>query len=132
MSESEAESGCEIRTRGLSHIHLLVGSIARSRRFYEEVFGLRERFWDGPSLLFLGTPGRDDLVTLREVGADDPRVGQAPGLGHFGFRLVDPSQVDRAIELVLANEGTLIERGERGPGDLYAYVRDPDGYPIEL
>jgi catechol 2,3-dioxygenase-like lactoylglutathione lyase family enzyme len=45
-----------IRTRGLTHIHLVVRELERSLRFYKSVFGMQERFRDGPKLVFLNTP----------------------------------------------------------------------------
>jgi catechol 2,3-dioxygenase-like lactoylglutathione lyase family enzyme len=36
-----------IRTRGLTHIHLMVRDLDRSLTFYQRVFGLEERFREG-------------------------------------------------------------------------------------
>ncbi len=52
-----------IKTQGLTHIHLAVRDIQRSLAFYSEVFGMEVRFWDGPSMVFLGTPGAQDTFT---------------------------------------------------------------------
>lgn len=54
------------------------------------------------------------------------------GIGHFGFRLKDASDIDAAITACEAAGGRLVERGEHVPGQPYAYVTDPDGYVIEL
>ena len=40
--------------------------------------------------------------------------------------------LDAAITEVEAAGGTLIRRGEHAPGVPFAYIRDPDGYVIEL
>ena len=58
-----------IKTQGLTHIHLAVRDIQRSLAFYSEVFGMEVRFWDGPSMVFLGTPGAQDTFTLRQADA---------------------------------------------------------------
>ena len=50
----------------------------------------------------------------------------------FGFRLVDPDDIDRAIAEVERAGGRLLRRGEFAPGLPYAYVADPDGYEIEI
>jgi catechol 2,3-dioxygenase-like lactoylglutathione lyase family enzyme len=92
-----------VTTRGLTHIHLMVRDLDRALAFYTRVFGLEERFREGRHMVFLGTPGRDDLITLNE----DPRGGDVAG-------------------------GRLIKRGEHAPGVPFAYVKDPDGYTIEL
>ena len=118
-----------IETEGLTHLHLFVADLDRSLRFYQTVFGLEEMFRDGPTMVFLRPPNSLDTITLNE---DRDRAGCAGGLDHFGFRLVDSSQLDLAIEEVERAGGQLVSRGEHAPGAPYAYVLDPDGYTIEL
>jgi catechol 2,3-dioxygenase-like lactoylglutathione lyase family enzyme len=118
-----------IETEGLTHIHLFVADLDRSLRFYHDVFGLEEMFRDGPTMVFLCPPNSADTITLNEV---PEKAGRAGGVDHFGFRLVDKTQLGRAIEEVERAGGRLLERGEHAPGSPYAYVVDPDGYTIEL
>jgi catechol 2,3-dioxygenase-like lactoylglutathione lyase family enzyme len=118
-----------IRTQGLTHINLLVADIGRAKRFYEQAFGLEEMFWDGPKLVFLRTPGASDTITLQEK---PDQAGITGSIDHFGFRLVDRSELDLAVTEVINAGGTLVERGEHEPGRPYAYVADPDGHIIEL
>jgi catechol 2,3-dioxygenase-like lactoylglutathione lyase family enzyme len=119
-----------VATEGLTHIHLIVGDLARSLRFYQGVFGLEEQFRADPKMVFLRTPGRADTITLNE----DPgaRAGDSGGVAHFGFRLLDKSDLDAAIAEVEAAGGRLLRRGEHEPDHPFAYVTDPDGYVIEL
>jgi catechol 2,3-dioxygenase-like lactoylglutathione lyase family enzyme len=119
-----------IRTQGLTHVHFIVSDLARSLRFYEQVFGMEEQFRDGPNMVFLTTPGSQDSITLNEQ-PDDPRIGVG-GVDHIGFRLVDTADLDDAIRQVEAAGGRLVKRGEHAPGAPFAYVADPDGYLIEL
>lgn len=121
-----------IRTQGLTHIHLVVCDLERSLRFYQDVFGMEERFRDGPKMVFLNTPGSQDLITLNEDPAEARLAGVNAGVAHFGFRLADPADVDAAIKAVEAAGGKLIRRGEHAPGKSFAYIADPDGYVIEL
>lgn len=121
-----------IRTQGLTHIHLVVRDLARSLRFYQDVFGMEERFRDGPKLVFLNTPGSQDLITLNEDPAEARHAGVNAGVAHFGFRLAQSADLDAAIRMVEAAGGKLIRRGEHAPGHAFAYVEDPDGYLIEL
>lgn len=121
-----------IGTLGLSHIHLMVRDLSRSLAFYQRVFGLEERFREGHHMVFLNTPGRQDLVTLNEDPDEANLAGANGGINHFGFRLASASDLDAAVTEVEAAGGTLVKRGEHGPGVPYAYVRDPDGYLIEL
>src|SRR5438105_10384606 len=118
-----------IETEGLTHIHLYVADLHRSLRFYGEVFGFREMFRDGPKMAFLRPPTGADTITLNEV---PEKAGAPGGVHHFGFRLVDKTAIDQAVKEVEGAGGRLLERGERGPDDPYAYVADPDGYIIEL
>jgi catechol 2,3-dioxygenase-like lactoylglutathione lyase family enzyme len=121
-----------IQTQGLTHIHLIVRDLERSLRFYQAVFGMEERFRDGPKMVFLNTPGSRDLVTLNEDPAEARLAGVNGGVAHFGFRLKDPVLLDGAIAEVEEAGGKLIRRGEHAPGVPFAYVADPDGYVIEL
>jgi len=121
-----------IKTSGLTHIHLVVADLDRSLDFYRTVFGMEERFRDGPKMVFLNTPGSEDLVTLNEDPSEIGKAGDNGGVGHFGFRLSPGVSLDEAIEVVIANGGELERRSEPGEGRQYAYVKDPDGYLIEL
>ena len=121
-----------IRTHGLTHIHLVVRDLERSLRFYKGVFGMEERFRDGPNMVFLNTPGSQDLITINEDPAEARLAGVHGGVAHFGFRLAKSADLDAAIREVEAAGGKLIRRGEHGPGITFAYIEDPDGYVIEL
>ena len=120
-----------IKTCGLTHIHLVVKDIQRSLDFYKTVFGMQEKFWAGDSLVFLNTPGSNDLITLHQSTADEP-TGSSGGILHFGFQLENRDDLESAIGEVIAAGGALKKRGEFGPGMPFAYVSDPDGYEIEL
>jgi catechol 2,3-dioxygenase-like lactoylglutathione lyase family enzyme len=121
-----------IGTHGLTHIHLMVRDLDRSVTFYKRVFGLEERFREGRHMVFLNTPGSQDLITLNEDPHEADVAGVNGGVNHFGFRLSDVSGLDDAIAEVEAAGGTLIKRGEHAPGVPFAYIRDPDGYRIEF
>ena len=120
-----------IKTIGLTHIHLMVKDIRRSLDFYMSVFGMRERFWADDNLVFLNTPGSNDMIALHQ-STDEQPTGSSGGILHFGFQLENKSDLDSAISDVVAAGGTLKKRGEFGPGMPFAYVADPDGYEIEL
>ena len=121
-----------IRTEGLTHIHLVVRDLERSLRFYKSAFGMEERFRDGPKMVFLNTPGSQDLITLNEDPAEARHAGVNGGVAHFGFRRASSAGLDAAIAEVEAAGGRLIRRGEHAPGAAFTYVEDPDGYVIEL
>ena len=74
-----------IRTRGLTHIHLIVRDMERSLRFYRTAFGMRERFRTDDQMVFLNTPGSKDVITLHEDSERVSLAGTSGGVAHFGF-----------------------------------------------
>ena len=117
-----------IRTHGLTHIALAVRDVERSFRFYEQVFGAVAVYrQDG--FLQAQTPGSWDVLVFEEKGE---RAGKAGGIAHFGFRLVDPEDIDVAAEAVERAGGTILQRGEFCPGEPYLFFVDPDGYEVEI
>jgi catechol 2,3-dioxygenase-like lactoylglutathione lyase family enzyme len=119
-----------ITSRGLNHLNLNVSDIKRSVRFYQEAFGLEIRFWEGERMVFLGSPGGQDLITLCEVDPGEPVGGG--GVSHFGFTLGGKGRLEEAVRQVQRAGGRLLDRGEHAPGVPYAYLADPDGYVVEL
>lgn len=93
---------------------------------------MEELFREGEEMVFLRTPGASDTVTLRQSDSPDDRPGDAGGIAHFGFRLADEADLDRAVREVERAGGWLIRRGEHPDGQLFVYVADPNGYVIEL
>jgi lactoylglutathione lyase len=119
-----------IKSRGLNHINLNVSDIQRSLKFYRDAFGLEVKFWEGRRMVFLGSPGARDLITLCQVDEGEP-VGSG-GVSHFGFALGRKEQLDESVEQIERAGGKLLSRGEHAPGVPYAYFADPDGYVIEI
>ena len=131
-----------IPTTAYAHVRLTVTDLARSRAFYDDVFGLpvafelpedadeetRQQLW----FLFGGVIYRlgDSLFGLRPVGSDR-FVEDRTGLDHISFA------VDSRSDLVSAVT-TLDERGVAHDGikDIGAgYIlefRDPDNIALEL
>ena len=120
-----------VKTAGIRHIHLLVADLERSVRFYGEAFGMQEKFRDGDDLISLNTPGTHDSLALHLV-TDDSRVGESGGYEHFGITALDRESLDEAVTAIQAAGGELVEKGEHAPGVPYAYIRDLDGYVIEI
>ncbi|HEX7168768.1 MAG TPA: VOC family protein [Acidimicrobiales bacterium] len=117
-----------VETYGMTHIALAVADPLRSAAFYNEVFGCTTAFAD-ESKAELQTPGRHDVISLERA---ETGVGAVGGVGHFGFRLVRPEDIDAAVEAVLRAGGTVDKQGEFSPGFPFAFVRDLDGYMVEI
>ena len=113
--------------------HMMVGSndLARSKRFYDALFGAvggRPAMTDANNRLIYMHNGGIFMVT---PPIDGEPATHANG-GTIGFRMEDPAQADAWHEAGVAAGGTPIEDApgirEGGFGQLYlAYLRDPDG-----
>ncbi|MEO8621667.1 MAG: VOC family protein [bacterium] len=118
-----------IRTYGLTHIALSVHDAERAFRFYEQVLGV-VAVYRQEGFIQAQTPGsRDVLVFQKESAAN---IGQSAGIAHFGFRLIDPADIDAAASAVEQAGGRVISRGDFCPGEPYVFFADLDGYEVEL
>ena len=57
---------------------------------------MKERFWDGPAMVFLNTPASQDTFTIRQAEEGDATV-PGGGVAHFGFRPLDKDALEYAI-----------------------------------
>ena len=115
-----------VRTFGLTHIALAVQDAERAFAFYRDVFGM-VAVHRGDGFVQAQTPGSRDVLVLEEG-----RAAGSGGIAHFGFRLVDPADIDEAVRAVERAGGKILERGEFCPGEPYLFCRDLDGYEIEI
>jgi len=108
----------------LRHLALKTRDRRATERFYIEVFGLEVAFTHR-GMVFLRTPGGADLLNFVETRrAFDPGAG---GFDHLGLHV--PRARWKATLDRLARAGVPIE-GRRGR--VAVYVRDPNGYTVEL
>ena len=118
-----------MKTAGFHHIQISVSDLDRSLAFYTGLLGMEEAFRAGGGLVFLRTPGAGDLLTLRPVdGPVDPEAG---GMQHFGFSLAAENH-EAALAEAKAFGAEVVGTSEPGNSRPYAYIKDPDGYTIEL
>jgi catechol 2,3-dioxygenase-like lactoylglutathione lyase family enzyme len=117
-----------IKTLGLTHLALTVSDLEKSFQFYHDVFGMLAVYRE-PHFLQAQTPGARDVLVLEE-GTEN--VGRSGGIKHFGFRLTDARDIDRAVKAIERAGGKIKHRGEFCPGEPYVFFTDPDGYEVEV
>ena len=130
---------------GYSHVRLTVTDVARSRAFYERVFGFAVAFEAPPEdadqatkdalgFLFGGVIysfGAGNLLGLRPVAQggdafDEDRVG----LDHLAFRLSSRADLDSAVAVL--DELGVAHGGPKDLGMMWILeFRDPDGVALE-
>jgi predicted enzyme related to lactoylglutathione lyase len=100
----------------------------RAFAFYQQVFGA-VAVYRARGFIQAQTPGAWDVLVFEE----SPEAGGGSGgIGHFGFRLVNPMDIEEAAIAVQAAGGQIVSRGEFVPGEPYLFCRDPDGYELEI
>ena len=117
-----------IKTLGLTHLALTVSDLERSFQFYHDIFGMLAVYRE-KKFIQAQTPGARDILVL-EQGTDN--IGNSGGIKHFGFRLVNASDIDRAAQAIERAGGKITYRGEFVPGEPYVFFTDPDGYEVEV
>jgi catechol 2,3-dioxygenase-like lactoylglutathione lyase family enzyme len=116
------------QTYGMTHVALAVRDVQQSTRFYQEVAGMQP-VYQHPGFVQLQTPGRRDILVFEE---DAERAGRGGGILHFGFRLVQPGDIEVVAAAVERAGGTIRSKGEFSPGEPYLFCLDPDGYEVEF
>jgi len=108
---------------GLLHIALLTNDLKRTEQFYTEVLGLKVAFRVPPTMVFLRSPGSQDLLNF--VGTKK-RLSPGDALQHFGFKTTKAGLTSLVKKL---KENEIEVEGRRGKRAIY--FRDPNGYCIE-
>jgi predicted enzyme related to lactoylglutathione lyase len=104
-----------------------VKDIHRSSAFYENVFGAK-KMYVSDDFVQLQTPNNHDIIVL-EKGKVEINTG---GIKHFGFRLINPANIESVIAEIEKAGGKIKESGEFCPGEPYVFFYDLDGYEIEI
>jgi lactoylglutathione lyase len=117
----------------LLHTRYRVSDLERTVNFYCDVLGLEEikrhKSPRGSELVFLKTPGSEELIELCSFPAAGP-VQVQPDLTHLAF------EVDSLDEFAkhLAAHGLKYSDGPTtsSSGTTFAFIDAPEGYEIEL
>ena len=125
--------------RALQHCGLIVADLERSRRFYGGALGLEEvprpaNFTFEGAWFAVGDDQLHLLVesdTTSRAGGPDPGPSAAVGLANHIALVVD--DLDAALAR-LDEHGVALIGGPmpRGDGWTQVFMRDPDGYVVEL
>ena len=118
--------------RRLNHAVLYVRDANRSKRFYTEVLGFRERANIGEQAYFLQADGSDNDhdLGLFEVG-DSPRSApHRPGLYHLAWQVHTLEEL-AALRARLVEVGSLVGESDHGVSKSL-YAKDPDGLEFEV
>jgi catechol 2,3-dioxygenase-like lactoylglutathione lyase family enzyme len=102
-----------IKTYGLTHLSISVADIDRSALFYEDLFGAR-RIYANDRFIQLQTPGSHDVIVLDKSNSDNDSVNNT-GIKHFGFRLMNLTDVSLLVTEIEKTGGTIKEAGEFCP-----------------
>jgi len=111
-------------SHGLLHIALLTRDLKKTEQFYTDVLGLKVAFRVPPNMLFLRSPGSQDLLNF--VRTKKRITPNSQALQHFGFKTTITGL--RRLEKRLQENRIDID-GRRGKHAIY--FSDPNGYSIE-
>ena len=117
-----------ITTHGMTHVALAVKDPERSLRFYQDIVGAIAVYREEDSIQ-AQTPGSHDVLVFER---SPERAGLAGGVAHFGFRLVEPIDVQAGAALIERAGGKVLRQGEFCPGAPFLFFLDPDGYEVEI
>ncbi len=125
------------QTLQTGHVGLNVSNLARSKRFYQDVFGFQiagESSEAGREFAFLGN-GEKLVLTLWQQSEGRFDKGQ-PGLHHLSFQVASIDEVE-AAETRLREQGVkflhdgIVPHGE-GAQSGGVFFEDPDGIRLEI
>lgn len=121
------------KVRKLLHTRYRVNDLERTVRFYKDVLGLEEQRRHksprGSELVFLKTPGSEELIELCHFPAGGP-VQVQPDLTHLAFEVESLEEFAKH----LAKLGLAYSDGPhfKADGGGIAFIDAPEGYEIEL
>ncbi|MEI7940743.1 MAG: VOC family protein [Verrucomicrobiota bacterium] len=121
------------KVKKLLHTRYRVDDLERTVKFYRDVLGLEEvrrhKSPRGAELVFLKTPGSEELIELCSYPASGP-VQVQPDLTHIAFEVDSLEEFGRH----LARLGLKYSDGPdlSADGGGIAFIDAPEGYEIEL
>ncbi|HYZ84278.1 MAG TPA: VOC family protein [Bryobacteraceae bacterium] len=95
---------------------------------FSSVFGVVE-VYRADTFLQVQIPGTRDVIVFEKNAST---AGKSGGVIHFGFRLLNPSDIDAAVREVESAGGKILKHGEFCPGEPFLFAVDPDRYEVEI
>ncbi len=121
------------KVKKLLHTRYRVNDLEKTIRFYKDVLGLEEvrrhKSPRGSELVFLKTPGSEELIEICSFPASGPVQVQAD-LTHLAFEVESLEEFGKhlAAHGLKYSDGPTIKENGRG----FAFIDAPEGYEIEL
>jgi len=118
----------------LAHTMLRTGNPEEMIEFYKKAFGfeLREKKeMETFTLYFLRHPGQTAELELTYNHGKDEEYDKGEGFGHIAVHTDEEQSLDDAYEDAVAAGGEDYRPPEECPGH-YAFVKDPEGYEVEI
>ncbi len=114
----------------LRHLALKVSDLARSRRFYQGLLGMKVVWEPDPLNLYLSF-GPDNLA-LHQLPEGETLQPEGR-LDHFGLIAENESAVDRMAEEMKQSGVPILKQARRHRDGSYSlYIADPDGNVIQI
>ena len=117
-----------------AHTMLRVSDPENVIDFYKEAFGFelrRKSEKDTFTLYFLRIPGQDVDLELTYNHGEDDRYEKGEGFGHIAIRTDDDQSLQEAYDKAVEAGGMDYRPPQECPGH-YAFVKDPEGYEVEI
>ena len=111
----------------LNHIHLAVNDLEKSKQFYAQMLGFKDRTMHGKCLFMSNDEGYDLAL--------DPEVEpvELPNWFHIGVRLPSKKSIEDLYSKFESNGQQYVARKiERYDDFIFFHAKDPDGYKIEI
>lgn len=118
----------------LAHTMMRTGSPEEMIEFYRDAFGfeLREKKeMETFTLYFLNSEDQTAEIELTYNHGEDEKYEKGEGFGHIAIHTDEDQSLQEAYDQAVEAGGEDYRPPEECPGN-YAFVKDPEGYEVEI